>query len=430
MIKNRFVKNIFSLGFIQSANFLFPFITIPYVVRIIGPEKVGIVNLAQTVVAYLIMLVNYGFDFTATRDISINRHDRKKLNELFNSTIIAKILLFILSLVIFIALLQIDNYKHNSDVFWYTYIAVLANVLFPTWYFQGIEQITKVAVVYFFSRFFTMVFTLVFVRTMSDYPLVPLVASVGQLFLNASAFVYVLIKEKMRVFIPKFAMVWKSLVDGWPIFLSAVVINIYMTGCVVILGFYSPGESVGYFTSSTKIISLVNSILMYPIYQTLFPHLSKSFNENKESGFAALRKMFVVVFIVNLAASIAIFTLAEPIVLIIYGRKFIPSIASLRILAIIPILTGVSNVLGVHGLVNMKKDGIFLFVSASGAVVSVILNIFLAKQLTYVGTSIAWTITEIIVMVGFVISFRKVNAGFFNYQEFKNIVKNLGQLVK
>ena len=430
MLKNTFVKNIFSLGFIQIANFLFPFITIPYVVRIIGPEKLGIINLAQAIVAYLIMIVNFGFDFTTTRDISIYRHNHEKLNELFNTTIIAKSLLFALSLIIFVVLLQLDSYKSHSVVFWYTYIAVIANVLFPTWYFQGTEQLTKVATVNFFSRFFIMVSTFVFVRNMSDYLVVPLIASVGQLALNGSAFLYVIIKEKMKIYLPKFAVIRKSFSDGWSIFLSTIVINIYLTGSVIILGFYSPGEAVGFFSAATKIITLVSSILMYPIYQSLFPHLSKSFSVNPENGYTALRKMFIIVTIISVASSVVIFVFARPIILLIYGNKFTEAIACLRVIAIIPILTGVSNVLGVQGLVNLKKDKIFLLVTSTGAVVSVILNILLSKSLTFMGTSIAWVITEAVVMTGFIINFRQIKADFFNIREFKYLVKNLKLLIK
>jgi len=71
-------KNIISLYLLQISYYVLPLITVPYLVRVLGPEKFGLVAFGQSLVAFFALFVNYGFDLTATREISIKRRDDKE----------------------------------------------------------------------------------------------------------------------------------------------------------------------------------------------------------------------------------------------------------------------------------------------------------------------------------------------------------------
>ena len=71
--------NIASLGMVQIANYLIPVIIVPFVIRALGVEAFGKASYAQNIVAYLTILVNFGFDYSATQDVAINRDDKEKL---------------------------------------------------------------------------------------------------------------------------------------------------------------------------------------------------------------------------------------------------------------------------------------------------------------------------------------------------------------
>ena len=63
-------KNILSLFVLQGANYILPLVTIPYLVRVLGPANFGRIAFAQAFIQYFVMLTDYGFNLSATRDIA------------------------------------------------------------------------------------------------------------------------------------------------------------------------------------------------------------------------------------------------------------------------------------------------------------------------------------------------------------------------
>jgi PST family polysaccharide transporter len=241
----------------------------------------------------------------------------------------------------------------------------------------------------------------------------------GQLIFNSLSLVYVVKVSKIVLALPKISHIVKAIKDGVSIFISSIVINFYLAGGVIILGLFASNEAVGYFSAASKIIVLFQSIILYPLYQSLFPHLSKSFDIKIEEGLRVLRKMFLWVIGVTSAGSVVLFLGAKLIILIIYGDKFLQAVICLRVVSVLLIITGISNVLGVQGLINMKKDKIFMMVTGTGAFFSIFLNIYFASNLQELGTSIAWVITETIVMIGFIYSYYRLKIRFLkpNYDK-------------
>ena len=94
------LANFTYLSIIEIIGLLLPLITFPYLIRTIGAQKYGIIVFAQTIVAYLVMIVNFGFNVSATRRISENRHNINKINEIYSSVIFQKLLIFIIALVV------------------------------------------------------------------------------------------------------------------------------------------------------------------------------------------------------------------------------------------------------------------------------------------------------------------------------------------
>jgi PST family polysaccharide transporter len=95
--------NFFSLSILQVATYLAPLITLPYLVRVLGPSRFGLVELAHAIAVYLVILTDYGFNLSATREISLCRNDPRRLSEIFSAVMLLKLLLTVASFFALVA---------------------------------------------------------------------------------------------------------------------------------------------------------------------------------------------------------------------------------------------------------------------------------------------------------------------------------------
>jgi polysaccharide transporter, PST family len=82
--------NIASLFVLHGANYVLPLITVPYLVRVLGPENFGRIAFVQAFIQYFVVLTDYGFNLSATRAVALVRDDPAKLSSLFSAVMIVK----------------------------------------------------------------------------------------------------------------------------------------------------------------------------------------------------------------------------------------------------------------------------------------------------------------------------------------------------
>ena len=139
--KKNLINNIFSLSILHGLNYILPMLTIPYLVRVLGPEYFGLLAYATSIIGFFILFTDYGFNLSATRQVSIHREDKKKINNIFSSVITIKIALLLISLVILsIFIFSIDKFNENWELYFITFGMVFGSVIYPVWLFQGLEK--------------------------------------------------------------------------------------------------------------------------------------------------------------------------------------------------------------------------------------------------------------------------------------------------
>src|SRR5262249_27037692 len=132
------VSNVLSLYAVQGLNYLIPLLMLPYLLRVLTPTSYGTIVLAQSLFGYGIILTEFGFNLTSARDISVARADLIKVAKIYWTTVAAKALLALFSLVaIGVVIVVTPSFRAHWPIFAASSLLLAGNLIFPQWYFQG-----------------------------------------------------------------------------------------------------------------------------------------------------------------------------------------------------------------------------------------------------------------------------------------------------
>ncbi|MHB9073707.1 MAG: flippase [Desulfobaccales bacterium] len=394
-------KNAASLYIIHFANYLLPLIVVPYVVRVLNPSGYGLVAFGQSLIGYFLVFIDYGFSFSATRQISVARHDPAVVSRIIFSVWGAKLLLCVIGFLVLFSLVHlVPTLRQNRSLLFILYALALGNVLFPGWLFQGMERMVNIAVINLFIRLLVVVGIFTLIKRPEDYLWYAGLSSLGSIAAGLVGAVWAFHLFTLHPVIPSPREIWQALIEGWMLFLSMASVSLYTVGNAFILGMLTTPAVVGYYSAAEKLMKAVIG-LMGPISQAAYPRFAKMAADSKELALLWARKMLLLMGGLGLVFSLVIFFSAPVIVKIFLGVNFLPSITVVRILAVLPFLVAVSNVLGVQIMFPFHYEKtVSLFVFLAG-----LLNLLLAFLLAPVwkanGMAVSVALCEIFVTISY-----------------------------
>ncbi len=410
--KKNLVKNILSLGSLQFFNYFLPLLTVPYLVRILGPEKFGLLAFATATVAYFAIITEYGFNLSATRQISLNRKNKTKINKIFSSVIAIKIILLLFSLTIFsVIIFSFDFFYKERYLYFITFLMIFGNVLFPIWFFQGIEKMEYITYLNAFFRLIATICIFVFVNQEKDYILVPLFNSFGTLMSGIAAIILVRNYFNVRIVRQDIMTLKYYFKDGWDLFLSNLSISLYTTSNIFFLGIFTNDLTVGFFAAAEKIIQAIKG-LFTPITQALFPFVSKSLSEFPDKGLIFIKKLKWVLGSLMFLVSLILFLYSDFLIHLIIGDQFQKSILLLKILAFTPFLVSMSSIFGVLIMINLGYKKVFSRIIILSGITGIILSVILVPLYKDIATAFIILFVEFTVSISMYIYikfFRKHN---------------------
>ncbi|WP_248928730.1 flippase [Paenibacillus hamazuiensis] len=395
-LKNKLVSNIFSLFLLQGSNYILPLITLPYLIKVLGFEKYGLISFSTSFLQYFVILTDYGFQLSATKQISLNQENIDRKNLIFSSVMILKILIMIFSFIILFFMINSFNYfNENKIVYYISFLIVVGNVFFPVWFFQGIEKMKYITYFSVFSKILTTIAIFVFVKVENDYLLALFLQSIVTLLAGIFSFYFLFKKYSVRLMIPSLNDLIKELKMGWHIFLSTAAISLYTTSNIFILGLFTNNTTVGTFSAADKIIKAVQGLIT-PISQTIFPHINNLASESKTTALLFIKKILNKVGICFVIISILIYFGAECIVLLVFkGDLQVTNL--IKIMAPVPTFVFYNTMFGTQVMLTFGLNKTF----SNILIISGILNIIITFPLVYffgsAGTALCVTFTEFFV---------------------------------
>lgn len=339
------VQSFSYLTLLQLVNMALPLITFPYLIRVLGKDTYGLVVFAQAVCGYLVILVGFGFSITGTQEVSVHRDSKEKLGEIISSIFIIKVILLVIAFLILSVLLyfipQANGYK---CLFYLSMWYCLYDVIFPGWYFQGIEQMKYITLLNLIMRMTFLVLIFIFVKLPSDFLLVPTMYGVGALITGIFSLLIIFKIHKVKFCWVNSTVLSYYFKSSVPIFISNISNSLYASTNKVLIGTFLGMKDVAYYDLAEKLTNVLK-IPQGILSQSLFPKISK------DKDLVFVKKMFRYSLLLNIGLLILFVLFSKYIIVILGSKQMLPALTVVIISALTVPIMSMSNIWGVQMLI-------------------------------------------------------------------------------
>ena len=343
LLGNRLAKNAASIFVVQMSAYAAPLLVLPYLSRVLSTEHFGLIAFATTFNFYFITLVEYGFNLTATRRIAIYADDPEKVAQITWSVYAAKALLTVLGFVIMFAVAWFTpKLRPDLSLLCIGYLAVVGDLLFPIWLFQGLQKMENLVWRDLCAKVFSLMMVFAFVHRDADYQWAMAFQAGSTVVAGIIGLITVPFVLKSSWVAPTWNETMRALKEGWPVFLSMASFTLTSSTSIVFLQLRGGPKDVAYFMVSYRLVVALRG-LVDPVKTAIYPHISHMAARSLHEAVVFLRKYGLLLTSPFLLASLVLFLFAPLVITLLYGGKYAPSIAVMRVLAFSPFLLALQH---------------------------------------------------------------------------------------
>lgn len=345
--KNPMVINFISLAFLQGVNYILPLLSFPFLFRVLGVERWGLVAFGFSLMQYFTLFTDFGFNLSATKYISENRSDSHKINSYLNSAMTGRFFLCGISfLLLLILITSVNHFKIESTFYLLYFGIIIGNVMFPMWFFQGMENMKYITVFNILAKTLSLLPFFLFIRKPEHYIYVPICYSIGFILAGLVSLYIVYHKMGMKWYLTPLTETRDVLKSSSTFFLSRISVSLFTTSNAFLLGLVCGNTAVGYYSAAEKLYMAYNRLLT-PFTGILFPHIAKSHDT------VFFKKIFYRITFANLFSVSAVLLLAGFVLRFVYGYTDPAILEVFRILICTCFITIPSILLGYPFLAAM-----------------------------------------------------------------------------
>lgn len=377
-------SNFLWLALLQIAGYIFPIITLPYLANIIGPDGFGRIAFALSVMVWLHTITDWGFNFIGTRSITQNRHNSEVVSDILSKILAAKLLLcFIVFILLITLIIFIPIFRDNRIPLLVAFIAVPGHIMYPDWFFQGLERMKYITILNLISKTIFTLAVFVFIKEKDDYIYQILFTSCGFVLSGGIAMYVIIYRWGYRLHFIHFKEVCKTLQSGTDVFLNNIVRNLWDSLGVVLLGSFCGEFANGILNAGRKMTEIVERFISV-ITRVFFPFITRK--SDKHAQYAKMS------FIFSTIITLICFLSAPIFIKLFFTEEFYSAIPIARLFSISILFYSLSDVYGKNYLIANGYDHILRNITLICSVVTFILMLPLIYYYSYIGATISFLI--------------------------------------
>lgn len=398
-------KNLFFKTLLTVSSYLIAFITFPYITRVLGVEKLGIINFVDNTINTFLLFATMGISLLGTREIAMVKNDYQERSIVFTNILGLNLLFtFIVLFSFVVSIILVPQLQEHKYLFYIGTSKILFTAFVVEWFYTGIESFKYITYRTLLIRIAYVIAVFVFVRAEEDYVLY-FVLTISIVLLNAVVnFLHVRRYISIKwLWLFRFSYIRESLTLG----IYNLMTSMYITFNVMFLGFVSSKIEVGYYSTAFKLYSVILS-LFYALTEVMLPRMSSlmAIGDSVKFNVYANRSLSI---IINISIPIIIVgtIMAPQIVSVIAGPGYEGAVFPMQIIMFALLPVGIAQVLSRQILLPMKKERILLLSSILGGIMAVVINILLVGYLKSVGSAVVLLLSEYLVTLTYIIYIRK-----------------------
>lgn len=405
----------------------FILVTTPYITRVLGAENLGKVDYVNSIIQYFILFTalgipNYGIrEIAKTRD---NVFDRTKT--VIELGIILIITTIIGYTILFFLLNNIDGFKELKTLILIMSTWILFNNIGFEWFYQGIENQVYITIRFIIIRLIVLILMFLFVKNSKDY----IIYGIILVLMNSGSNVLNLINIRKYLSFKNITLkkldLKKHIKPVLIIFAASLSVSIYLQLDVVMLGNVNE-KIVAYYTVPNKLIRLV-LVVITALGTVLVPRITNCLKNNDMENYKKyVNYSLKYILMLSIPSVVGIFLLADNIILIMAGEKFIESILTMRILVFILFIVGIAYFLGFQLLYPHGLEKYYTYSVTIAAVINFIFNYIMIPKYYQNGAAIGTIIAEltgVMLMLYFTRNYLK-EIEFYNLKNLKYFISSI-----
>lgn len=284
------LENFVSLSAIQMVAMVLPLITLPYVLRVIGFEKYGIIVFSSSLVAYFTSLTDFSFKITGVRDVAVFKHSPKKIDIIYSKILIVKSIFLILSmLLISVIVILYPPFYQYKIIYFLSTLTLVGNVLFPEWFFQGIEKMRYITYLNIGIKVFFFLCIFLFIKEEEDYWIYPLLQGLGTIGAGIVGQIILVKKYHLKFLLLPKRIIISTIKSNFPIFVNQFLPTLYNNTSVFLLGIFDSKAMVGMYQAILTFVNLGITVVEI-LSRVFFPYLNR-----KKDAFTSYKKMMLII---------------------------------------------------------------------------------------------------------------------------------------
>lgn len=395
-VKANYLFNLINSG----SQLLFPLITFPYASRIMMADGIGQVNFFQSIISYISLFTCLGIPMYAMREVAKARDNVAAVTQITLEILLLHAFLSLLGyMVVAVICMIVPQVQTNIPLFLLLSVTIFFTAIGCEWFYQGIEDFKYVAVRGLIVKSVSVVLLFLLVKTKEDILWYGAYTVLG--VLGGNVFNFIRLRKYLHRTMVHFSSLhpFRHLKPALHIFVFNVIVSIYLQLNNVLLGFMKDAEAVGYFTAATKVMILTMSI-SGALGTVMIPRTSHLMAEGRMNEFKVLiQKSYDFILAITMPLTVGLIFTSSNAILLLSGDGFAPAILTSQIVAFNILMVGISGVMGLQVLYPMGKINIVIVCTCIGAVVNVLLNIWLIPRYGHNGTAVAYMLAEVAVTV-------------------------------